>query len=92
MTSLYHDILSALAFQKLDPTKKEVLANLGRFNQLLADYEKVWRLGGRRLRKKVFEEFEFFLKYAERRYEENLDISTPNAVQISTLHQAKGLE
>ena len=96
---VYHAILTALGYWRLDPHDAldcTIMANLGRFNALLADYETAGRMGGRRvnwltdLRGLCW----FMNSYAAQAYEERSseDLSTVNAVQLMTIHQAKGLE
>jgi DNA helicase-2/ATP-dependent DNA helicase PcrA len=72
------------------------MANLGRFNNLLTDYETANRVGGRTPHWK--EDLKglcwFMNSYAAWAYEEQPaeDIRGVDAVQIMTVHQAKGLE
>jgi DNA helicase-2/ATP-dependent DNA helicase PcrA len=88
-----------LGFLNLDPSDKlqaAVMANLGRFNTLLTDYEASVRLGGQK------PDWEDALKglcwymntYATGAYEEQPaeDLRGIDAVQVMTVHQAKGLE
>ncbi|MCX8175584.1 MAG: ATP-dependent helicase, partial [Candidatus Micrarchaeota archaeon] len=49
-TSIFHDVLKAYGFTELDPNNKRhaaVMANLGRFNTMLTDYETANRIGGK---------------------------------------------
>jgi DNA helicase-2/ATP-dependent DNA helicase PcrA len=49
-TEVYHDVLGALGFERLDyrsVNDAAVMANLGRFNNLLTDYETANRIGGK---------------------------------------------
>ena len=70
-----------------------VMFNLGKFSQLISDYESI---NHRSPRKDLFEGFVKFLYFqAEGAYAEGKDDSPfapPDAVQISTVHQAKGRE
>jgi DNA helicase-2/ATP-dependent DNA helicase PcrA len=98
-TKIYYDILTALGFSNLDYKDRNdaaIMANLGRFNNLLTDFESANRIGGRS------PEWERDLKglcwfmntYAIAAYEEQPsdDIRGVEAVQVMTVHQAKGLE
>lgn len=98
-TAIYHDVLVALGFKELDhttPVDAALMANLGRFHSLLTDYETANRMGGRTphwkhdLRNLCW----FINSYASQAYEEQPsdNIRSINAVQIMTIHQAKGLE
>jgi DNA helicase II / ATP-dependent DNA helicase PcrA len=74
------------------------MANLGRFQNLLTDYEAANRLGGRSI--KWREDLNglclFMNTYATEAYGEQQppsdDIRNINAIQIMSIHQAKGLE
>ena len=70
-----------------------VMFNLGKFSQLISDYESI---NHRSSRKDLFEGFIKFLYFqADGAYAEGKDDSPfapPDAVQISTIHQAKGRE
>lgn len=96
---VYFSLLTLLGYQKLDPTDKNqatIMANLGRFSSLLSDFEVATRLGGR----KVNWEGElkslcwFINTHATHSYEEIPadDLRGVDAVQVYTVHQAKGLE
>jgi DNA helicase-2/ATP-dependent DNA helicase PcrA len=98
-TKIYQDVLIVLGFEKLIHTNRidaAVMANLGRFNNLLTDYETANRVGGRTPHWK--EDLKglcwFMNSYAASAYEEQPaeDIRGVDAVQIMTVHQAKGLE
>ncbi|WXG44260.1 MAG: ATP-dependent DNA helicase [Promethearchaeati archaeon SRVP18_Atabeyarchaeia-1] len=98
-TKIYYDILNALGYEKLDYANTNdatVMANLGRFNVLLTDYEFANRIGGRRPEwaHDLKGLFWFINSYALLAYEEQPsdDIRGVDAVQIMTIHQAKGLE
>lgn len=98
-SELYQEVLVALGFHNLDFSDRgdaAVMANLGRFNNLLTDYETANRIGGRRpnwerdLRGLCW----FMNSYGLQAYEEQPsdDIRGIDAVQVMTIHQAKGLE
>lgn len=98
-TSIYQDVLITLGFENLvhtDSNDATIMANLGRFNNLLTDYETANRVGGRTPHWK--EDLKglcwFMNSYAAWAYEEQPaeDIRGVDAVQIMTVHQAKGLE
>ena len=98
-TGIYKDVLTTLGFKKLvhtDPNDATIMANLGRFNNLLTDYETANRIGGRtpRWRTDLKGLCWFMNSYATLAYEEQPveDIRGVDAVQIMTVHQAKGLE
>jgi len=98
-TKVYYDVLTALGFQRLDysiANDAAVMANLGRFNNLLTDYESANRIGGRSPRwdRDLKGLCWFMNSYALQAYEEQPsdDIRGVNAVQVMTIHQAKGLE
>jgi len=99
LTEVYQELLVILGFLGLDPEKPldaAVMANLGRFSSLLADYESSRRLGGRTVRWKsaVKGLCWFMTSYATGAYEEQPgdDIRGLDAVQVMTIHQSKGLE
>lgn len=98
-TDVYYHLLNILGYLNLDPADTRqavVMANLGRFSSLLLDYESATILGGRK------RDWERDLKglcwylssYAITSYEEQAgdDIRGIDAVQLMTVHQAKGLE
>lgn len=98
-TRIYYDVLTVLGYEKLDYRNLNdaaVMANLGRFNNLLTDYESANRMGGRSpswsrdLKGLCW----FMNSYALTAYEEQPsdDIRGVDAVQVMTVHQAKGLE
>ena len=96
----YHAVLKILKFDQLDPNNKlhvAIMANLGRFSNLLGDYENAIRLGGRKLKwnDSNFDGLNWYLNlYATGAYEEQSsdDLRGLDVVQITTVHQAKGLE
>lgn len=98
-TQVYHTILNTLGFVNLDFRERNdaaVLANLGRFHNLLTDYETANRIGGRtpNWNRDLKGLCWFMNSYAVGSYEEQPadDIRTLDAVQVMTIHQAKGLE
>jgi DNA helicase-2/ATP-dependent DNA helicase PcrA len=98
-TKMYHELLVILGYKKLDQSNKlqaAIMANLGRFSSLLADYESSIRLGGQRPDwQKALKGLCWYLNaYAMGAYEEQLpeDLRGIEAVQVMTVHQAKGLE
>jgi len=98
-TTIYHAVLTALGFHRLNHEDKNdaaVMANLGRFHSLLTDYESANRIGGRTPHwKQDLKGLCWFMNsYAIQSYEEQPsdDIRGVDAVQVMTIHQAKGLE
>lgn len=98
-TAIYHDVLAVLGFKELDhknPNDAALMANLGRFHNLLTDYETANRIGGRTPHwKQDLRNLCWFINsYASQAYDEQPsdNIRGINAVQIMTIHQAKGLE
>ena len=98
-TEVFHELLTILNFRKLNPDNKNhaaIMANLGRFSTLLADYESSIRRGGNKpnWRNAVKGLCWYMNAYATGAYEEqpSEDIRGIDAVQIMTIHQAKGLE
>lgn len=99
ITQIFQDMLTLLHFKNLDPENPEdaiVMANIGRFNELLTDFETARRVGGKHINWKsdLKALYYFIITYAHDSYEEaqpDLDYNA-NAVQIMTVHQAKGLE
>lgn len=98
-TQVFGELLILLGYRGLDSDDVNhavIMANLGRFNTLLTDYETAIMLGGRR------RNWETDLKglcwylntYASSKYEEQTgdDIGGVDAVQLVTIHQSKGLE
>lgn len=102
LTEVFYNILNILGYQELDPSKpldEVIMANLGIFHNLLTDYEAANRLGGRSI--KWSEDLNglclFMNTYATEAYGEQQsppsdDIRSINAIQIKSIHQAKGLE
>ena len=98
-TKIYYDVLNALGFECLDYSDRNdaaIMANLGRFNNLLTDFESANRIGGHspRWQKDLKDLCWFMSTYAISAYEEQPsdDIRGVDAVQVMTVHQAKGLE
>ncbi|MBP7411262.1 MAG: UvrD-helicase domain-containing protein [Methanoculleus sp.] len=99
LISMYYDLLNTLGYQQLNPQDPEdaiALANLGRFAKLLTDFESVNRFGGapRDWNQLLAWLCEYINAYATSAYDEQSpdDIRGIEAVQIMTIHQAKGLE
>lgn len=98
-TRIFHELLTVLEFHKLEPDNPNhmvIMANLGRFGSILSDYESANMLGGR---KRKWERdlkglFWYMTLHATSSYEEQAgdDIGGIDAVQLMTIHQAKGLE
>jgi DNA helicase-2/ATP-dependent DNA helicase PcrA len=98
-TKIFYDVLNALGFEKLNYKNRNdaaVMANLGRFNNLLTDYETANRIGGRTpdWKRDLKGLCWFMATYGLQAYEEQPsdDIRGVDAVQLMTVHQAKGLE
>ncbi|MEM2130161.1 MAG: ATP-dependent DNA helicase, partial [Candidatus Bathyarchaeia archaeon] len=98
-TKIYYDVLNALGYCNLDYRDRNdaaVMANLGRFNNLLTDFESANRFGGRSpdWERDLKSLCWFMNTYAVAAYEEQPsdDIRGVDAVQVMTVHQAKGLE
>lgn len=98
-TDIYHELLVLLGYRGLDASdslQAAVMANLGRFSSLLADYESSIRLGGRQPDwPDAFKGLSWFMNtYATGAYEEQPveDLRSIKAIQLMTVHQAKGLE
>lgn len=98
-TQIFHELLIILGYKDLNPEDRlhaAIMANLGRFSSLLADYEFSTRLGGNKpdwvnaLKGLCW----YMNTYACGAYEQqpSEDIRGIEAVQIMTIHQAKGLE
>jgi len=98
-TEAYQELLNILGYLALDPDDSNqavVMANLGRFNTILTDYETAAMLGGneRDWARDTAGLFEYITGHANGTYDERIgeDLQGINAVQITTIHQAKGLE
>jgi DNA helicase-2/ATP-dependent DNA helicase PcrA len=98
-TIMYQELLIILGFHMLDPNNPNhmvIMANLGRFGTILSDYESANMLGGRirKWERDLKGLFWYMTLYATSSYEEQAgdDIGGVDAVQLMTIHQAKGLE
>jgi DNA helicase-2/ATP-dependent DNA helicase PcrA len=98
-TAIYQRVLTALGFHSLNHEDKNdaaIMANLGRFNELLTDFEIANRLGGRQPSwAHDFKSLCWYINsYAMQAYGEGEadDVRGVDAVNIMTVHQAKGLE
>ncbi len=98
-SEVYQRLLVILGFKQFnpdDPIHAASMANLGRFNEILTDFETASMLGGRRRNwERDVRGLHWFINaYATSSYEEQTgdDIRGINAVQMYTVHQAKGLE
>lgn len=107
INEIFQDVLTALNFQNMnpdDPLDAAKMANIGRFNNLLTDFETARRIGGRKhnwrydlkddLKDDLNALYWYIKTYAQTAYEEaqpDIDYEL-NAVQVMTIHQAKGLE
>lgn len=99
LTEAYQSLLLLLGFLDLDPSKEldaAVMANLGRFNTLLVDFESAQRRGGSKPNwPQDLKSLAWFMNsYAAGAYEEQPsdDLRGLDTVQLMTVHQAKGLE
>jgi len=98
-TEAYQELLNILGYLSLDPEEPNqavIMANLGRFNTILTDYETAAMLGGneRDWTRDTEGLFGYITGHANGTYSEQLgeDLRGINAVQLTTIHQAKGLE
>lgn len=98
-TEAYQELLVKLSFLTWDPSNPQdaaMMANLGKFNTLLTDFESSKRRGGAKsdLTKDLRDLAWFLNTYASGAYEEQPaeDLQGRPAVQVVTVHQAKGLE
>ncbi len=98
-TEMYYELLTILGYHNLDPDNPEhavIMANLGRFSSMLTDFETANRLGGRKIHWTAdLKSLCWFMNtYATSSYEEQMgdDTRGVDAVQLMTVHQAKGLE
>lgn len=99
LTEAYHELLVLLGFPNWDPNNREDavrMANLGRFSNLLLDYQgAAWRGGRNPAWGTLLNGLAWFIKtYAQEAYDEQQVDQLPqvDAVQLMTIHQAKGLE
>jgi DNA helicase-2/ATP-dependent DNA helicase PcrA len=98
-TEAYQQLLTLLGYLALDPedpNQAVIMANLGRFNTILTDYETAAMLGGndRDWAGDMAGLSEYITGHANGTYSEQIgeDLQGINAVQVTTIHQAKGLE
>lgn len=98
-TEVHHELLVLLNYLNLDsedPNHAVIMANLGRFSSLLTDFESANMLGGRQRNwERDLKNLCWYMNsYASGSYEEQPgdDIRGVDAVQLMTVHQAKGLE
>ena len=96
LNHLYQAILVVLGYRQFNPAVPRdvaIMANLGRFNQMLLDYEAAARRGGTS-RADLAGLGWFITGYALGAYEEphSDDPGDAEAVRVYTVHQAKGLE
>ena len=98
-TEAYQELLNILGYLGLDPedpNQAVIMANLGRFNTILTDYETAAMLGGneRDWARDTEGLFGYITGHANGTYNEQIgeDLRGINAVQLTTIHQAKGLE
>lgn len=98
-TEIFHLVLIALGFKQLSHEDRNdivIMANIGRFNELLTDYEIANRLGGHQPRwdRDLKGLCWYMNSYATRAYSEGTpeDSRGIDAIQVMTVHQAKGLE
>ena len=96
---IFHHLLVILKFKRFDPfnaNEAVIMANLGRLSSLLSDFEIANMIGGRKRnwKREIRNLCWYINSYANTAYEEQIsdDIAGINAVQITTVHQAKGLE
>lgn len=99
LSAAFHDLLQRLGVDRWDPDDKESavrLANLGRFNGLLNDFEAARRRGGRPFDpSRDLRNLAWFIKtQGLSGYDEQVvaDLGDVDAVKVMTIHQAKGLE
>lgn len=99
ISAAFHDLLQRLGVDRWDPDDKETavrLANLGRFNGLLNDFEAARRRGGRPFDPpRDLRNLAWFIKtQGLSGYDEGVvsDLGDVDAVKVMTIHQAKGLE
>ena len=96
---ILHELLNILGYKKLDPKNDldaVIMANIGSFSNILGDFESSFRLGGRRsaFSRELRDLCNFLNGYAQFSYDEQPSESEVklNAVNLTTIHQAKGLE
>lgn len=86
--------IAGVCEEKIPDNRGEIVFyNLGKFSQIISDFEAIYYHSKP---KKKYESFADFLRYrADEAYPEGIQDNqyiTPNAVQIMTIHQAKGLQ
>lgn len=90
------DILGYKNFNPNDDLDAAMMANLGRFSNIIGDFQSTFRLGGykRDIENELWELCKFLNNYAMTSYEEQQadERISNNCVNIMTIHQAKGLE
>jgi len=98
-TTAYYNLLSILGFHALSPDTAEdavVMGNIASFGRVLADFESSQHYGGKTadIAQFVRDLHWYLFLYAYWRYEESAgeQDSAVDAVRLSTVHQAKGLE
>jgi len=106
LTEVFRNIINTLGFLELNPensTDRSLMAVLGRFNQLLTDFESTVKrrdtsadnTGINTNLKELIKGFTWFVNtYAASAYEEEAteDMREVDAVFLTTIHQSKGLE
>jgi len=99
LTHLLYKILDLLNFKSLDHNITNhhiIIANIGRFASILADFEFPYRLNGNKINlSQLLRNLYYFINnYAYSHYDEPQpeSLSQFDAVNILTIHQAKGLE
>lgn len=99
-TQVFAALVVLLGYHELNPEDSRhavIMANMGRFNTLLTDFETATMLGGRKRRnwQSDLKGLCWYLNtYASSKYEEQAgdDVGGVDAVQLMTIHQSKGLE
>jgi DNA helicase II / ATP-dependent DNA helicase PcrA len=99
ISAMYHELLRILGILKLNPEDPEhavIMANLGRFGDILTDVETAQKLGGHKISwPSLLKNINYFFnQYANGSYDERMDddLSGIDAVNLMTMHQSKGLE
>ena len=88
--AIFYELLETIGANKCDVPEK-VLFNLGRFSELILDFESVHQW----VTPYDMRDFAYYLGYWATREANDIrhqDLGAQDAVQISTIHQAKGLE
>ena len=93
LQQIFHDFICDLEIKEIDKASELLLYNLGKFSQVIDDYEKIYFTNQPNWKLKLFCNF---LEYtANGSYPEGQLENTyirPDAVNIMTVHQSKGLE